>query len=143
MSKIFMFVFFAFFVLSSQVFALGKSNKPESQEEIDRVIVATLIEMANQINQQTPMMLDSETQVSSVLALGKSINFSVKFINVSSKDIDAEQVDNYSLEQLNDTVCKNQATRTLIDLGVSYIYLYYGNDDRLITRVAIEKYKCN
>jgi spore germination cell wall hydrolase CwlJ-like protein len=102
--------------------------------------------MAVEINSQAPMMLDADTQFRSALALNKTINFSYQLVNLSSKELSPsarKQLNKTIWGNMNDNACKVQATRTLIDLGVSYVYIYFGNDDRLITRVVLDKYICS
>lgn len=125
------------------LYALDKNGNFESKAEQDRFVATTLKKTAKEINSQVPIMLDSETQMSSVLALNKTINFTMRLTNLSSKNADANYINKYAWSNVNDTACKNKATRNLIDLGVSYVYLYFGNDDRLITRVVLDKYVCN
>lgn len=134
------FLFAAAFPFSSH--ALDKNGNFSSKEEQDSYIVATLNKMVVQINSQTPMMLNSETQMSNALALGKTINFTMRLINTSSKQVNANELSKYAKGNLNDIACKSKATKNLIDLGVSFVYIYFGNDDRMITRVVINNYHC-
>jgi len=63
MTKSFPLLFVIFlFLTSSALYALDNSGNFESKEEQDRYIVATLKKMAKEINDQTPIMLDKETQ---------------------------------------------------------------------------------
>lgn len=138
--KILLFIFIA---MPCSLYALDKNGNFESKEEQDKYIVATLKKMAVEINSQAPIMIDAETRMSSVLSLNKTINFTMRLVNVSSKEVNAKDINKYAWGNVNDIACKNQATRDLIDLGVSYVYIYFGNDDRLITRVVLDKYICN
>lgn len=137
MNKLITLLLIAFFAISSQVYALDKSGNFESKEEQDRYIIATLKKMAMEMNSQAPMMMDNETQMSSVIALDKTINFTMRLVNLSSNEVVANELNRYVWGNVNDIACKNQATRDLIDVGVSYIYIYFGNDNRLITRVVV------
>lgn len=131
-----------FLTLPNPLCALDKNGNFESIKEQDEYISLTLKKMAKDMNSQTPIMVDSETQMSSVLALEKTININYKLVNLSSKEVNPDQLKNYALENMNDIACKNKATRDLIDLGVKYVYIYWGNDDRLITRAVLNKYYC-
>lgn len=128
--------------MACQVFALDKNGNFESVKERDRYISSTLKNMANQMNSQMPMMMDAETQASNVLALDKTINFTMRLINFSSNEVDASELHDIVRGNVNDIACKNKATRDLIDVGASYVYIYFGNDDRLITRVTLDDYSC-
>lgn len=133
---------FTFIAMPCSLYALDKNGNFESKGEQDRYIAATLKKMTVEINSQAPIMIDAETQMSYVLSLNKTINFTMKLVNVSSKEVNAKEINKYAWDNVNDIACKNQATRYLIDLGVSYVYIYFGNDDRLITRVVLDKYIC-
>lgn len=134
----------AFFLfLPNLLCALDRNGNFESIKEQDEYVSLSLKKTAREINSQTPIMIDSDTQLSSVLALEKNINFNYKLVNISSKQIDPGQLRNYALNNMNDNACKNKATRDLIDLGVKYVYIYWGNDDLLITRVVLDNYNCN
>lgn len=98
--------------------------------------------MAGEINSQTPIQLDQETQMMSVIALQKTINFNLMLSNFKASQLDAKAVEQMALENLNHTVCRSNANRVLIDLGVKYIYHYFGNDEKLVTQVIIDRYRC-
>lgn len=129
-------------LICAPLYALDKNGNFESREEQDKYVSLTLKEMAREFNNQTPIIIDSETQINSVLVLGKTINFNGRLINLSSKQVDKDVLRKYVWKNVNDIACNNKATRDLIDLGVSYVYIYFGNDDRLITRVVLDKYYC-
>ena len=136
---------FTFIAMPCSLYALDNNGNFESREEQDRYIAATLKKMAVEINSQAPMMLDADTQFRSALVLNKTINFSYQLV-LSSNELSPsalKQLNKTIWGNMNDNACKVQATRTLIDLGVSYVYIYFGNDDRLITRVVLDKYICN
>ena len=72
----------------------------------------------------------------------KKINFNYTLIGFSSDEIDPELLRKVVWGNVNDTACKNDATKYLIDLGVIYNYIYRGNDNRLITNVELDEYIC-
>jgi hypothetical protein len=98
--------------------------------------------MASELNSQTPIQLDEDTRMMSVIALQKTVTFNMRLLNYKASQVDPKVIARAARENLNHTVCKSKATRDLIDMGVQYIYLYSGNDAKLITRVAIDKYRC-
>lgn len=123
-------------------FALDKNGNFESVEEQDAYIASTLKKMAGEINSQAPIQLDQETQIMSVIALQKTLNFNFMLSNFRASQLDAKAVEQVALENLNHTICKSNATKALIDLGVKYIYHYVGNDGKLVTQVIIDRYRC-
>ncbi|MCL4844905.1 MAG: hypothetical protein KJ066_00075 [Acidobacteria bacterium] len=128
--------------LAAVVCVPGSSPRFASQKDQDEFLAATLRRSAGELNAQTPLRLDEDTQVMSVLALQKTLTFNLRLPRVSSAAVDRSVVERTALENLNHTVCQSKATRDLIDMGVQYVYLYYGNDDKLIVRVVINKYRC-
>lgn len=131
------------FILPSPIYALDKNGNFESKKEQDQFIAKALKEMAKEINQQTPIMIDSETKLQSALAVGKTLTYSATIINATSNQVNAQDLNRMVWGNINAIACKNKATRGLIDLGVSYIYIYFGNDNRIITRVVLNSYECN
>ncbi len=132
----------ALLVLSANAFALDKNGNFESKQEQDGFIASTIKKMAGEMNSQTPIQLDDDTRIMSVIALQKTITFNMRLPNYKSSQVDPKVIGQAARENLNNTVCKSKATRDLIDMGVQYVYLYNGNDAKLITRVVIDKYRC-
>lgn len=146
MHKLIKILLFTFIAMPCSLYALDKNGNFESKDEQDKYIAATLKKMAVEINSQAPMMLDADTQFKFALALDKTISFSYQLVNFSSRELSSsalKELNKTIWNNMNDNACKVQATRTLIDLGVRYVYIYFGNDDRLITQVVLNKYICN
>lgn len=129
-------------LIASQAFALDKNGNFESKQEQDAFIAATLKKMAGEMNSQAPVQLDEDTRMMSVIALQKTITFNMRLPNYRFSQVDPNRIAQAARENLNHTVCRSKATRDLIDLGVQYVYLYSGNDGKLIARVVIDKYRC-
>jgi hypothetical protein len=143
MKKFYLSLIIALLLISVPIHALDKNGNFESIEEQDKFIADTLKKMAIEINSQTPFMMDTETKFISAMALQKTINFAMRLINFNSMEVDAKELNRYVWANVNDIACKNKATKNLIDWGVSYVYIYFGNDDRFITRVVLNEYNCD
>ena len=129
-------------LLATHAFALDKNGNFESKQEQDAFIASTLKKMAGELNSQAPVQLDEDTRMMSVIALQKTITFNMRLPNYNASQVDPRRIAQAARENLNHTVCRSKATRDLIDLGVQYVYLYSGNDGKLITRVVIVNYRC-
>lgn len=138
----FLFVVFAF-IYATDLWSLDKNGKFESAMERDESLVMVLQKIAKQIRNQTPIMVDEETQLTSVVAVEKTLNYYYKIVNYSAYQLDEKVWRNFALAQLNDIACKDEATQELIKMGVRYSFLIFGNDNRLVTRVTLDKYKCD
>ena len=132
----------ALLIFSVNAFALDKNGNFESKQEQDAFIASTLKKMAGEMNSQTPIQLDEDTRIMSVIALQKTITFNMRLPNYKSSQVDAKAIAQAARENLNHIVCKSKATRDLIDMGVQYVYLYNGSDSKFITRVVIDNYRC-
>ncbi|MBE7422331.1 MAG: type II secretion system pilot lipoprotein GspS-beta [Zoogloeaceae bacterium] len=131
-----------FFLLASHANALDKNGNFESKQEQDAFISATLKKMAREMNSQAPIQIDEDTRMISVITLQKTITFNVRLTNHKSSQVDPNRFTQQARENLNHTVCRSKASRDLIDMGVQYVYLYSGNDGKLIARVVIDSYRC-
>lgn len=130
------------FSYSINTFALDKNGNFESKQEQDAYLIATLKNMAKEINSQTPIKLDEYTKLTSVIALQKTITFNYFLYRTSSKDVNPQELNKIAMENLNHSACQSEATKNLIDLGGEYVYIYFGNDGKQITRASIKKYRC-
>ena len=128
--------------LAGEAFALDKNGNFESKQEQDEFIAAMLKKMAREMNSQTPIQLDEDTRMTSVTALQKRVTFNMRLPRFTYLDVHPNRIEQVAWEKLNHTICQNKATRELIDLGVEYVYLYSGNDGKLISRVVIKSYRC-
>lgn len=128
--------------IGTSAVALDKNGNFESKQEQDAYIATTLKKMAGELNTQTPIQLDEEARVMSVIALQKAITFNMRLTNFKSSQVDPKTITKTAKENLNHTVCMSRATKDLIDMGVQYVYLYSGSDGKQITRVVIDKYRC-
>lgn len=122
--------------------ALDKNGNFESNSERDEYLMVALQKIAKQMNNQIPIMVDDETQLTSCLVAGKTINIFYKLINFKASEVNADEIQKHVWEQKNYNACKDKSTRQLIDMGVIYFFTYFDKDDRLITRVSLDKYKC-
>jgi hypothetical protein len=127
---------------SSAVFSLDKNGNFESRQEQDEFLIVTLRNMAREMNAQTPISLDEYTKLTSVIALQKTITFNYLLHRTNYNEINPQELNKVALENLNHSACQSKATQNLIDLGVEYVYIYFSNDGRQITRASIRSYRC-
>jgi hypothetical protein len=135
-------LFTLFILYAAMGSALDKNGNFESNSERDEYLMVALQKIAKQMNNQIPIMVDDETQLTSCLVAGKTINIFYKLINFKASEVNADEIQKHVWEQKNYNACKDKSTRQLIDMGVIYFFTYFDKDDRLITRVSLDKYKC-
>ena len=136
------FLIFISLFYSSTVLSLDKNGNFESRQEQDAYLIATLKKMAKEINEQTPIQLDEHTKLTSVIALQKTITFNYLLHRTNYKDVNPQELNKVAMENLNHSACQSKATKNLIDLGVEYVYIYFSNDGKQITRASIKNYRC-
>lgn len=129
-------------LFSANNYALDANGKFESIQEQDAYIAKTLQDMAVAINRQTPIPASNDTQITSAIAFGKTLNIYVTLLTHNSTHIDTQEFGSIMRKELNDIICKAEPMRAMIDFGVTYSYFYSGNDNRLIARVAMDRYNC-
>lgn len=138
----FLFLMGIAFLYSNAAFSLDKNGNFESKKEQDDYLIATLKSMAKEINSQTPIQLDEYTKLTSVIALQKTITFNYLLHRTNYRDVNPQELNKIALENLNHSACQSKATKNLIDLGVEYVYIYFSNDGKQITRAATKSYRC-
>lgn len=134
--------FIAVLGVGFNAFALDGNGNFESAQEQDEFIAQALKNMVLEINSQTPIQLDEYTSLTSAVALRKKITFNYLLSRTNYKDVNSLELNEIVMENLNHSACQSKATRALIDLGVVYEYIYFSNDGKQITRVAINSYRC-
>ena len=134
-------IFIALFY-SGTVLSLDKNGNFESRQEQDVYLIATLKKMAKEMNEQTPISLDEYTKLTSVIALQKIITFNYLLHRTNYNQINPQELNKMALENLNHSACQSKSTQNLIDLGVEYVYIYFSNDGKQITRASIRSYRC-
>lgn len=132
----------ALLLLTGGTMALDTDGQFESIAEQDAFVTSTLRAMAKELNQQTPIQVDEDTRLMSVVALQKTITFNYQLTRLSSRAVHPKVIEQVALENQNRIACGSKATRLLIDLGVRYAYVYTGSDGKYITRVALSSYRC-
>ena len=109
------------------------------QENISELLVQT----ANTMNKNLPMMIDRDTQWDSSLAgPGKMLSYNYTLVNHSAAQIDGTQFAKNVRKPLTKTICTNPATQIFPQNGVLLNFNYYDNTRNLIARVKVTPDDC-
>ncbi len=120
------------------VVGLATSVQAESED-----ISAILVQTADMMNANLPMMIDQDTQWdSSVAGPGKTLTYNYTLLNYSSTEIDTEQFSSNIHEALVGTVCTVPVTKILPENGVLLNFNYYDSEHKLITKVQVPPSDC-
>lgn len=103
---------------------------------LNPALEAGLAEGVRQINTQVPITIDELTTVTAARLQGRRIQYRYEI----SRDLSAAQISSfrqYASTQNQQSICQNSETRTLIDLGGEFEYVYYGPGDRYLFSTPI------
>ncbi|MEL6438495.1 MAG: hypothetical protein AAFQ80_04475 [Cyanobacteria bacterium J06621_8] len=102
-----------------------------------------LVETADMMNQNLPMMVDQNTRWDASFAgPGKTLSYKFTLVNYSAGKIDGVQFANDIRTSLTETVCNNSITKVFPENGVLLKFNYYDNASNLITRVNVAPNDC-
>lgn len=126
-------------LLSAMTTIGWQSAAKAGQENISELLVQT----ANMMNKNLPMMIDQDTQWDSSFAgPGKMLSYNYTLINYSATQIDGTEFAKNVRAPLADTICTNPATQIFPQEGVLLNFNYYDNTRNLIARVMVEPSDC-
>lgn len=95
-----------------------------------------LSKIASRINEDLPMMVDSETELVNVAAGPATVIYNYRLVNLSSGGIDAKKLPDFISDLRNEItaeVCTNPDTRdTFLQKGVELTYAYHLKDGKEI-----------
>ena len=84
-----------------------------------------LVETANQLNKNLPIMLDSETRLDSTMALpGKKFSYYFTLVNYSVDEVDIENFENIMNQNILNNLKTNSDLKEFRDNKVTMIYFY-------------------
>jgi len=101
-----------------------------------------LAESANEINKNTPLMLDKETQLLTAIPLDNALQYHYKLINMQLATINMDQFKNYIAKQIPSFACTNPNTKQLIDKSIRLDYVYYDKDTKYVITYSVDKDSC-
>ncbi|MEL6578933.1 MAG: hypothetical protein AAFQ14_04220 [Cyanobacteria bacterium J06621_12] len=102
-----------------------------------------LVQTADMMNQQLPMMIDLDTRWDSSFAgPGKVMSYKYTLVNHSANNIDGRQFAQNIHPTLTNLICNNPTTQIFPDNGVLLNFNYYDKSSNLIARVKVTPNDC-
>ncbi|MFI3189267.1 hypothetical protein BCS42_14215 [Crenothrix sp. D3] len=119
--------------------AISNTVYPPSKPTIQS-LENELARTADSINKTLPMKIDKETRLDKVeINSGLRLTFFHTLLNYSSREIDINsQIQTY----VKNNVCANEERKSYLQHGVTFDYIYSGNDGVEINRFEINKDDC-
>ncbi len=103
-----------------------------------------LAKQADSINKTLPMMIDKETRGDKVeVGSGARLIYFYSLPNYSSRDVEPSQIQANTKPDVKKNVCTSAGMKPSLQYGVTYVYVYSGNDGVEITRFEINENDCN
>lgn len=101
-----------------------------------------LVNIASGINTNLPMMIDTETQLTSTMGLSNEFRYNYTLINFSIKDISPKEISNQVETKIINGVCTTKEMKFFVERGVTVSYAYHSKDGKQITIVSVPSSKC-
>ena len=122
--------------------AFSSSNKTAQNNE--ERLFQEFTKAAEQINKRGPIMVDKDTRWDrSTVGPGARITHFYSLPNYSYRDTDPELFRVNSKLDVKSGVCASQDSKTLLQYGATYAYVYSSKDGKEIARFEINKNDCN
>ncbi len=122
---------------------VGKSTSErffEGKKESE--LNSVLMQAASQINQNLPMMIDSETRLDSTVGINKKFRYNYTMINYSVEELDPKSFSETMRPQLVNAVCTTKEMEVFMKNGVPVTYAYHGKNGKQLTTITVEPLQC-
>ena len=108
-----------------------------------KVLNAALVETADEVNKDLPIMIDSETRLDGTVASYKTFIFLYTIINVSEAEIDVYKLYNNLYPEILNNIKTNSDLKIFRDNKVTMVYLYRDKNGNKIVefRFGYEDYR--
>lgn len=124
-------------------FVFAPTTKPSTQQ-IEAKSIEGFTIAAQQINQQTPIMVDKDTRLDrATVGPGVRLTYHYTFPNYTSRDIDPSWLQASLQPAVKESVCTNEKMKSSLQYGGIYVYAYSSNNGVEIARFEINKTDCN
>ena len=87
-------------------------------------------------------MVDEETRLDTVMAIGKQFHYKYTMVNIREKEINKKEFLSYARTHLIKNQCSNSDIRKMLKVGVSYNYVYFDKKGNVIGSIIIKKDVC-
>ena len=113
--------------------------KSSSTVDVNQVLVQT----ANTMNRQLPMMLDSQTRWDTTIpGPGKRITYVYTSVDYRASEIDRNEAFSYLASKLRQFARGSKKMELFFRNGITVVYYYRGNDGALVMEIPIKPGDC-
>ena len=98
--------------------------------------------LAEEVNKQTPMMVDQQTEFFEAVASDSQLQYHYRLVNYAGSEINTEHFKDNMRKQLRETTCNNKDLKPLLTLGASVSYHYFDKDKQAVADFAVTPDDC-
>ncbi|MDT3281714.1 MULTISPECIES: hypothetical protein [Shewanella] len=139
MNKIIMYVFVVVGAIGGAMFGRwavdGMFSKPTDYTTV-------LMEVANKINSNLPMTIDSETELVSTVGFKNSFTYKYKLINYDVSEMDVKKFKNEMIPKLQNSVCTSESMSEFRKMKIVVKYSYSDASHKEIAEFLVDTKNC-
>lgn len=123
-------------------YAAQESFSPSMSEGSSASVEQDLIEASKEINKQLPMMIDSATQMSATMAVGKDFVYLYKLIGEDYGSITQADISSSLRGGIISGVCTTPEIRKMLDKGARLVYRYSNEQGVHLGEISVTLSDC-
>lgn len=105
---------------------------------VDKSVELELVQVANELNKNAPMMVDQETRLDTTMAgPGKKLTYHYTLVNLTTEDIDIGELRAFMTTQIVNHVATHSDMQTLRDHRVTFAYSYKDKNGVHLTTIQV------
>ncbi|EHC03911.1 hypothetical protein Sbal625DRAFT_4410 [Shewanella baltica OS625] len=101
-----------------------------------------LMEVANKINSNLPMTIDSETELVSTVGFKNSFTYKYKLINYDVSEMDVKKFKNEMIPKLQNSVCTSESMSEFRKMKIVVKYSYSDASHKEIAEFLVDTKNC-
>ena len=122
---------------------IGKFSTKQFREGMrNSQLDSILMQTADQINQNLPIMIDAETRLDSTVGMNRIMQYNYTMVNYSAEEFDVQEFIDTVQPLLINRVCTSEEMQVFVENNVPVRYSYHGKNGKQITIFAVEPSQC-
>lgn len=101
----------------------------------------TLRDASDEMNKDVPKQLDEITQLTGTSVLGKELTYNYK-ITSTNTEFTQNDLDTGLKSIVVKGICTDAGRKKILDLGATYVYAYYDNNNKYIGKISVSLFDC-
>ena len=102
-----------------------------------------LVEISTEINKSVPKMIDAETRFDSTTTYSNTLVYNYTIVNIGSSGVSEQLLKETLGNKVINGVCANKdLVDSFLNMGVTLIYRYLGNEGGLIGEIVVSPEQC-